>query len=79
MAGLKQEQEEYINCCNEVCQGYWRTLKVDFEDKIYYVRIDNDDFNNLEIKVFNEDNEEIMEDNEEWDKVISYLESEKEI
>jgi hypothetical protein len=75
----RQEQTEFINTFEEVCQGFWKTLKVSFKDNIYYVRIENDDFNNQEIKVFGFNNKEIEENEPIYEEVINYLEEEKEI
>jgi len=69
---------EKENSYNEICQGYWRTLEVYFENERYNVKIENDDFDNFEVTIW-KDNKKILEDNPIFEKILNYLEEEKEI
>jgi len=64
------------NNIKEICQGYWKTYKVIFNNEKYSVKVENDDFNNFEVEIFSNDIKlDSLDD--EYQDIINYLENEK--
>ena len=64
-----------MNNIKIVNQSRVNNLRVVFNDIIYFVEVENDDFNNFEIRISREDKKEITDKEEE--EINNYLEEEK--
>ncbi len=58
-----------------VCRGYFSSYRVTFKDKLYYVKVENDDFNNWELSIEDESFTKVNEDL--YEEIENYLEEEK--
>ena len=66
-----------MNEINNTFSWFGTSYEVIFNNKSYLVRVENNDYNNFEIEVFDEESGEVIEDfTDEREAVINFLEEE---
>jgi len=63
------------NTIKEICQGCWKTYEVFFKKNKYFVKVENDDFNNFDITITDKDDIEVDDDLKE--EIENYLDENK--